>query len=100
MVHAVGPRQRFTSIAAEQPGTRARPRNSRRASDSWRDRFDGEAIDSGLSVPGLTEYERHRVDEAKEASAEALGKAAAEVRTHHDRDLAAGISAKFGVPMR
>ena len=28
-----------------------------------------------------------------------LGKVAAEVRTCHDRDLAAGISAKFGVPM-
>ena len=49
--------------------------------------------------PRLTEYERHRVDEAKDASAEVLDKAAAEVRTHHDRDLAAGISAKFGVPM-
>ena len=61
--------------------------------------FDGEAIDSGLTVPRLTEYERHRVNEAKDASAEALGKAAAEVRTHHDRDLAASISAKFGVPM-
>jgi hypothetical protein len=63
------------------------------------DAFEGEAIDSDLIAPRLTEYERHRVNEAKDASAEALGKAAAEVRTHYDRGLAANISAKFGVPI-
>ncbi|MBM3491867.1 MAG: hypothetical protein FJX68_15785, partial [Alphaproteobacteria bacterium] len=38
--------------------------------------FEGEAIDTELVVPRLTEYERHRVNDAKAASAEALGKAA------------------------
>ena len=61
--------------------------------------FEGEAIDTGLIVPRLTEYERHRVDEAKAASAEALGKAAAEIRTRHDRTLAEKISAKSGMPL-
>ena len=56
--------------------------------------FEGEAIDTGLIVPRLTEYERQRVEEAKAASAEALGKAAAEIRTQHDRMLAEKISAK------
>ena len=56
--------------------------------------FEGEAIDTGLIVPRLTEYERHRVDEAKAASAEALGKAAAELRARHDRALAEKISAQ------
>jgi hypothetical protein len=55
--------------------------------------FEGEAIDTGLVVPRLTEYERHRVEEAKAASAEALGKATAEIRTRHDRTLAEKISA-------
>ena len=61
--------------------------------------FEGEAIDTGLIVPRLTEYERHRVDEAKAASAEALGKAAAEIRARHDRALAEKISAKSGMPL-
>ena len=61
--------------------------------------FEGEAIDTGLVVPRLTEYERHRVQEAKAASAEALGKAAAEIRSRHDRTLAEKISAKFGMPL-
>ena len=61
--------------------------------------FEGEAIDTGLVVPRLTEYERHRVEEAKAASAEALGKAAAEIRTRHDRTLAEKISAKSGMPL-
>ena len=60
--------------------------------------YEGEAIDTELIVPRLTEYERHRVDEAKAASAEALGKAAAEIRTRHDRALAEKISAKSGMP--
>ncbi len=61
--------------------------------------FEGEAIDTGLVVPWLTEYDRHRVEEAKAASAEVLGRAAAEVRTRHDRTLADKISAKFGMPL-
>ena len=61
--------------------------------------FEGEAIDTGLIVPRLTEYERHRVDEAKAASAEALGKAAAEIRARHDRALAEKTSAKSGMPL-
>jgi hypothetical protein len=63
------------------------------------DVFEGEAIDTGLVVPGLTEYERHRVNEVKAASAEALGKAAVEIRTRHDRTLAELISAKSGMPI-
>ena len=50
-------------------------------------------------MPRLTEYERHRVDEAKAVSAEALGKAAAEIRARHDRALAEKISAKSGMPL-
>jgi hypothetical protein len=61
--------------------------------------FEGEAIDTGLIVPRLTEYERQRVDEAKAASAEALGKVAAEIRTRHDRTLAERISARSGMPI-
>lgn len=60
--------------------------------------FEGEAIDSDLVVPRLTEYERHLVDEAKAASAEALGKAALEVRTRHDSALAEAVSARSGMP--
>ena len=60
---------------------------------------EGEAIDSNLTAPRLTEYERHRVNEAKNASAEALGKAAAEVRTRHDRALAEKISTSSGMPI-
>ena len=63
------------------------------------DVFEGEAIDTGLVVPGLTEYERHRVNEVKAASAETLGKAAVEIRTRHDRTLAELISAKSGMPI-
>jgi hypothetical protein len=37
--------------------------------------FEGEAIDTGLAVPPLSGYERHRLDEAKAVSAEGLGKA-------------------------
>src|SRR5215831_6507728 len=61
--------------------------------------FEGEAIDTGLIVPRMTEYERHRVEEVKAASAEALGKAAVEIRTRHDRTLAELISAKSGMPI-
>jgi hypothetical protein len=63
------------------------------------DVFEGEAIDTGLVVPPLTEYERQRVEEAKAVSAEALGKAAAEIRTQHDRMLAEKTSAKSGMPI-
>src|SRR4051794_37921189 len=61
--------------------------------------FDGEAIDTGVVVPRLTEYERHRVEEFKAVSAEALGKAAAEIRMRHDRALAEKISTKIGMPL-
>ena len=61
--------------------------------------FEGEAIRSDRVVPRLTEYERHRVNEAKLASAEALGKSAAAVRTEHDKKLADAISSKSGTPL-
>jgi hypothetical protein len=61
--------------------------------------FEGEAIDSNVVTPPLTEYERHRINEAKAASADALGKTAAEVRTKHDKLLAEKISDKFGMPV-
>jgi hypothetical protein len=61
--------------------------------------FEGDAIDTGLVVPRLSEYERQRVDEAKLASAEALGRAATETRAQHDRTLAELISAKSGMPI-
>lgn len=60
--------------------------------------FEGEAIDAGLTVPRLTEYERHRVNEVKAASADALGATATEIRNQHDSALAKTISAKFGMP--
>jgi hypothetical protein len=61
--------------------------------------IEGEEIDTLLIVPALSEYERHRVNEAKATSAEALGKAAAEIRSLHDRALATKTSAKFGMPL-
>jgi hypothetical protein len=60
---------------------------------------EGEAIRSDRAVRRLTEYERHRVNEAKAASAKALGKSAAEVRNKHDKELAEKISAKSGTPV-
>src|SRR5215472_7739013 len=63
------------------------------------DVFEGEAIDTELVVPRLTEYERQRVKEAKAASTEAHGRAAAEIRTQHDRTLAELISAKSSMPI-
>lgn len=60
--------------------------------------FEGDAIRSDRAVPRLTEYERHRVNEAKAASAKALGKAATDVRNKHDNELAEKISAKSGIP--
>ena len=60
--------------------------------------FEGEAIDSSLIVPRLTEYERQRVNQAKAVSANALGKAAAEIRARHDKILAEKISEKCGMP--
>jgi hypothetical protein len=50
-------------------------------------------------VRRLTEYERHRINEAKAASANALGKSAGEVRNKHDKELAEKISAKSGTPL-
>jgi hypothetical protein len=61
--------------------------------------IEGEAIDVSVVVPKLTEYERHRVDEAKAASKAALGKAAAEIRSKHDRELAEKIATKSGMPI-
>jgi hypothetical protein len=61
--------------------------------------FEGEAIDTGLVVPKLTEYERHLVDEAKALSAAALSKTAAEVRAEHDRSVAQRVSTKTGMPL-
>jgi hypothetical protein len=59
----------------------------------------GEAIDTLVVVPKLTEYERHRIEEAKQASADALGKQATEVRSRHDRKLAEKLSDKSGMPL-
>src|SRR6185503_14658069 len=61
--------------------------------------FEGEAIDTGLVAPKLTEYERHLVDEVKSLSAEGLGRKAAEIRAAHDRQLAGEISARTGMPL-
>jgi hypothetical protein len=60
--------------------------------------FEGAPIDSAWAVPRVSEYERHRVQQAKLASANALGKSAAEVRDKHDNDLARKISANSGTP--
>jgi hypothetical protein len=61
--------------------------------------FDGEAIDTKLIVPRLTEYERQLVAEAKKASANGLDKQAGEIRSQHDRILADKISTKTGMPL-
>ena len=61
--------------------------------------FEGEAIDTEVIMPKLTEYQRQRVLDAKSASSEALGKEAAEVRSRHDQILAAKISTKLGLPL-
>jgi hypothetical protein len=61
--------------------------------------LDGKAIDSELTVPRLTDYERHLVTEAKATSAEALGSAAVEIRARHDKALAETISHKSGMPV-
>ncbi|MCA1533858.1 hypothetical protein I6F21_14950 [Bradyrhizobium sp. NBAIM03] len=61
--------------------------------------FEGDAIRSDRVVPPLTEYERHRVNEAKAASKKALGKDAAKVRDNHDQELAEKIAAKTGMPI-
>ena len=68
------------------------------SSSTEHDSFDY-SPEEWATAPRLTEYERHRINEAKEASADALGKAAAEVRTRRDRVLAKGISANFGMPI-
>jgi hypothetical protein len=61
--------------------------------------IEGDAIDTGLVVPAVTEYERHCVAEAKVLSAEALRGAAAAVRTQHNQLLAKTVSAKTGMPL-
>jgi hypothetical protein len=59
---------------------------------------EGDAIDTARAVLRLTEYERHRVKQAKAASAKALGKSAAKTRNKHDKALAEKISAESGMP--
>jgi hypothetical protein len=59
---------------------------------------EGSAIDSARALPRLSEYERHRVNGAKEESRKALGKSAAQVREKHDKELAEKISVKSGCP--
>ena len=61
--------------------------------------FEGDAIDSARVVARLSEYERHRVKEAKGESAKAQGKTATEVRNRHDKELAEKISTKSGMPL-
>jgi hypothetical protein len=61
--------------------------------------FEGETIDTELVVPPPTEYERQRIKVDKQASADALGRAAAEIRGEHDRVLAQQISEKSGMPI-
>jgi hypothetical protein len=60
--------------------------------------IEGEAVDSRQVAPRLNEYERHRVAEAKAASANALAKTAADVRARHDKKLADRISQEFEIP--
>jgi hypothetical protein len=61
--------------------------------------FEGETIDTELVVPPLTEYERQRIKVDKQASADALGRAAAEIRGEHDRVLAQQVSESSGMPI-
>jgi hypothetical protein len=61
--------------------------------------FEGDAIRSDRAVLPLSEYERHRVKEAKDNSSRALGKSAAEVRNRHDEELAEKIAVKSGTSM-
>jgi len=61
--------------------------------------FDGVAIRSDQAAMRLSEYERYQVNQAKKASANALGKSAREVRNRHDQELAEKISAKSGMPI-
>ena len=60
---------------------------------------EGDAIETARAVLRLTEYERHRVKEAKAARAKTLGKSAAKVRNKHDKVLAEKISTKSGMPI-
>ncbi|MHC2842830.1 hypothetical protein [Bradyrhizobium diazoefficiens] len=59
---------------------------------------EGKPLESSSVAPQLSEYERHLVSEAKAASAKALGKSAAQLRSRHDKELADKISAKSGAP--
>ena len=61
--------------------------------------FEGDAIRTDRAVLPLSEYERHRVNDAKAISAKALGKSATKVRNKHDKELAETISAKSGAPL-
>jgi hypothetical protein len=90
---AFGERLCFEGAPAVEPPLR------QEAAERIPEAFEGEAIDTGLVVPKLTEYERHRVDEAKALSAAALSKTAAEVGAEHDRSFAEKVSAKTGMPL-
>jgi hypothetical protein len=61
--------------------------------------IEGSAIDSARAVSRLSEYERHRVSDAKAKSANAHGKSATKIRNEHDKELAEKISVKSGSPM-
>ncbi|WP_314963337.1 hypothetical protein [Bradyrhizobium cosmicum] len=61
--------------------------------------FDGQTVDSTRVVPAPTEYDRHRINLAKDESKRALSKAAAEVANKHDQDLAKAVSARSGTPI-
>ena len=60
--------------------------------------IESEAVDSRRVTPPLTEYDRHRVVEAKTASTNALTKAATEIRVRHDKKLADKVSQRFDIP--
>src|SRR6202048_2220764 len=60
--------------------------------------IEGESEDSRRVTPPLTEYDLHRVVEAKTASTNALTKAATEIRVRHDKKLADKVSQRFDIP--
>ena len=60
---------------------------------------EGIAINSSVIVPRLTEFERSRLREAKQASIKSLDKQASEVRAEHDQKLAEKVSQRTGRPV-
>jgi hypothetical protein len=85
---------------------RMRPTSAQDTAKRVPEVFGGKAIDSGLTVPGLTEYERLRLATARPLpNTSALASLALLTRLRLQQklgctttDFAAGISAKFGVP--